>query len=99
MLNFLCENTFWYLKFTKNPPAFFTNDALRYIYASGIQHLVVDIPSLDRMEDNSLLGNHRIFWGENDNPHCNVNSKSEKTITELAYIPNNVKDGFYFLSI
>jgi hypothetical protein len=33
------------------------------------------------------------------NPKCEVDPKSEKTITELAYIPNSVEDGFYFLNI
>ena len=56
-----------YYQYSINPPAFFTNDALRYICDSGIQHLVVDLPSIDRMSDNGILGNHRIFWGDGKN--------------------------------
>jgi hypothetical protein len=51
------------------------------------------------MSDSGILGNHRIFWGDGLNPKCEVNPNSEKTITELAYIPNSVEDGFYFLNI
>ena len=51
------------------------------------------------MKDNGILGNHRIFWSEKCNPNDVVQSNSKKTITELAYIPNNVKDGFYFMNI
>jgi len=88
-----------FLRFSEAPPPFFTNEALMYIYGLGIKHLIVDLPSVDRMSDNGILGNHRIFWGDGLNPKCEVDPKSEKTITELAYIPNSVEDGFYFLNI
>ena len=88
-----------YYQFTKNPPAFYSNDALRYISDCGIQHLVVDLPSIDRMLDNGILGNHRIFWGYDNNPMGEVNPDSKNTITELVYIPNEIQDGFYFVNI
>ena len=88
-----------YYKYTINLPPFFTNDALRYISDTGIQHLVVDLPSIDRMSDNSILGNHRIFWGDGENAIGEVNPDSINTITELAFIPNKVLDGFYFINI
>ena len=52
-----------------------------------------------RMNDNGILGNHRIFWSDENNSKGEVNPNSKRTITELAYIPNSVKDGFYFLNI
>ena len=88
-----------YYKYTINLPPFFTNDALRYISDLGIQHLVVDLPSIDRISDNGILGNHRIFWGDGENAIGVVNPDSINTITELAFIPNKVLDGFYFLNI
>jgi arylformamidase len=51
------------------------------------------------MDDKGLLGNHRIFWGDGLNANSEVNPDSQKTITELAYIPNRAKDGLYFLNI
>jgi len=69
------------------------------IYDTGINHLIVDLPSVDRMSDDGILGNHRIFWGDGLNPKGKINPKSEKTITELAYIPNSVADGLYFLNL
>ena len=86
-------------QFAKTPPSFFTNDALELISILGIEHLVVDLPSIDRMSDNGILGNHRIFWGDGSNPKGEVNPNSTKTITELAYIQDEVIDGFYFLNI
>jgi len=85
--------------YTQHTPPFLTNDALRFITSSGIQHLIVDLPSIDRMRDNGILGNHRIFWGDGKNAEGDVNPKSTKTITELAFIPDAVTDGFYFLNL
>ena len=59
----------------------------------------MDLPSIDRMSDNGILGNHRIFWGDGNDPKGEVNLDSKNTITELAFIPNEVQDGFYFLNI
>ena len=88
-----------YHQFIKTPPPFFTNDALGLISKLDIKHLVVDVPSIDRKSDNGILGNHRIFWGDGSNPKGEINSNSINTITELAYIQDEVIDGFYFLNI
>ena len=85
-----------FLNFNKIITPFFTNDALFFINKIGIDHLIIDLPSVDRMSDDGILGNHRIFWKDS---HNKINHYSKKTITELAYIPNKVKDGFYFLNI
>ncbi len=85
--------------YNQHIPPFFTNDALRFITSFGIQHLVVDLPSIDRMEDNGILGNHRIFWGDGENATGDVNTESLNTITELAFISDAISDGFYFLNL
>ena len=78
---------------------FFTNNAMQFIYKLGIKHLLVDIPSIDRYNDDGILGNHRLFWGDGLNINSKLNFKSEKTITEFCYIPNKLKDGHYFINI
>jgi len=88
-----------YINFSDNPPPFLTNDAMVMICEMGINHLIVDIPSIDRMSDEGILGNHRIFWGDGLSPKTEIDAQSKKTITELAYIPNFVEDGFYFVNI
>ena len=88
-----------FMKYSENPPPFFTNGAMSMICDTGINHLIVDLPSVDRMSDDGILGNHRLFWGDALNPNGEVNPESQKTITELTYIPNSVEDGFYFLNI
>ena len=88
-----------YYRYTKNIPPFFTNDATSFLTSFGIQHLAVDLPSIDRMFDNRILGNHRIFWGDGENVKGDVDPESGKTITELVFIPDDILDGFYFLNI
>ena len=85
--------------YNKHMPPFFTSDAMKLIKKLNIQHLVVDLPSVDRMNDDGILGNHRIFWGNNDDSLQGLDYKSKNTITEFAFIPNSIKDGFYFLNI
>ena len=87
-----------FYSFSEKQPPFFTNDALKFL-SNVVEHLVVDIPSIDRMADDGILGNHRIFWSNNGNPNDSVKANSKKTITELAYVPNDVEDGFYFMNI
>ena len=41
----------------------------------------------------------KIFWGNGNNATGEVNPDSKKTITELAFIPSDVQDRFYFLNI
>ena len=93
------ENEINKWKYSQNLAPFFTNEALKFICEIGIEHLVVDIPSIDRMVDGKILGNHRIFWGDGFDSRGKINPKSKKTITELTYIPNSIKDGCYFLNI
>tara|TARA_B100001750_G_C15463306_1_gene575595 strand:- start:463 stop:1263 length:801 start_codon:yes stop_codon:yes gene_type:complete len=72
--------------------AFFSNDALYYLKSLKIEHLIVDLPSIDKFNDGGSLGNHRIFWNLKESPNYN-------TITELAFIKNEIKDGFYLFSL
>ena len=70
-----------------DPAPFFTNDAIDHINELGVKHLLVDIPSLDKANDGGQLGNHKKFF------------KQGKTISELLFIPDDLKDGFGFLQI
>ncbi|HSQ56485.1 MAG TPA: cyclase family protein [Gemmata sp.] len=41
---------------------YFTPEAMRVIRAKGVNHLLVDLPSLDPLRDEGRLAAHRIFW-------------------------------------
>jgi hypothetical protein len=56
------------------------------------------MPSIDRLDDEGKLTNHRLFW---DVPRgsTNVERPSAKTVTELVYVPDAVPDGSYVLNL
>lgn len=81
-------------------PPFFSNDAMEYIVSLGVQHLVVDFPSVDKAWDEGKLSNHRIFWNVEPGVKRLVgNERIQCTITEMVYVPDEVGDGEYILSI
>ena len=83
----------------ENSP-FFTNEAMEYINSLEIDHLVVDLPSIDRTLDEGKLSNHHIFWNVEQGKHeLSLSSFTNKTITEFAFIKNSIKDGKYLLNL
>lgn len=87
-------------KYMDKLPPFFTKEAMSFLVEIGVKHLLVDIPSVDRTFDDGKMTNHSIFW-EIDPTDRNVNPKecSEKTITEMIYVSNEVEDGDYLLNL
>ena len=67
--------------------------AARYIRESGIKHLLIDLPSVDKEKDEGKLLAHKAFW---DYPK---NTRSNATITEMIYVPNKIEDGDYILNL
>lgn len=59
----------------------------------GVEHLLLDLPSVDRESDEGKLQVHHEFWGfpKEIRRFC--------TITELIYVNNNISDGFYLLNL
>jgi len=83
-----------------NIPPYFTAEAIRMITALGFAHLLVDVPSIDRIFDDGKLINHRIFWNvEEGSVETNANTRINSTITELIYVPEEVPDGGYLLNL
>ncbi len=81
-------------------PPYFTADAMEWIVGCGFKHLLVDMPSIDRMFDEGKLVNHRIFWNvASGSREINAATRMTSTITELIYVPNEVADGEYLLNL
>ncbi|RYD82560.1 MAG: cyclase family protein, partial [Sphingobacteriales bacterium] len=73
-------------------PAYFSAESINYINSLGIEHLLTDLPSLDKEDDNKLLAHHAFFQEvEAWNLH--------KTVTEMIFVPDDVSDGLYFLNL
>ena len=83
-----------------DPPPFFSTEAIGYLTDVGVEHLLVDFPSIDRMRDQGTLSNHRLFW--NVPPWSRTLSGktgSRKTVTEMILVPDGIPDGLYLLDI
>jgi kynurenine formamidase len=82
------------------PPAFFTVEAMEAIIDAGVKHLLVDIPSVDRIYDEGKLTNHHLFWNVAEQSHrLAAGSWPDKTISEMIFVPDEIQDGVYLLSI
>lgn len=75
-----------------NPP-YLHHEAIAYLVACGVQHLLLDLPSVDREEDAGQLLGHRAFW---QYPEA---TRVQATITEMVFVPNSVRDGLYLLNL
>ncbi len=74
-------------------PAYFTEGAIHYLNERQVQHLITDLPSVDREEDGGALRAHKKFW------HAGAVNYRKKTITEMVYIDNVIEDGLYLCNI
>ena len=86
--------------YSDSAPPYLTREAATLLVERGIEHLVVDLPSIDRSHDEGRLTAHRIFFGL---PPGSVTlaqaTRVRATVTELAYIPDTTPDGAYLLEL
>ncbi len=75
-----------------NPP-YMHHEAIAYLVEQGVEHLLIDLPSVDREQDDGKLLAHKAFWQYPDNVRRNC------TISELIYAKNEIKDGLYLLNL
>lgn len=68
-------------------------EAVIYFRESGIKHLLIDLPSIDREEDDGVLAGHNAFW------NTSGKLRLDATITEMIFVPHTVKDGRYLLNL
>jgi len=81
-------------------PPYFSAAAMQWIVAHGIDHLVVDLPSVDRSHDGGKLTAHRLFWGIAAGATDSTAARRRNaTITEMAYIDESIPDGPYLLNL
>jgi len=79
---------------------FLTPEAMTVIRARGVNHLLVDLPSLDPLYDEGRLSAHRIFWGmPPGSKELPEGDARHRTVTEMIFVPDDVPDGRYLLSI
>lgn len=75
-----------------NPP-YISATLCQQLREAHIEHILVDLPSLDREEDGGALAAHKAFWHYPESP------RTQCTITELIYVPEAIADGRYLLEL
>ncbi|MEM7764850.1 MAG: cyclase family protein [Pseudomonadota bacterium] len=79
---------------------FLTRTALEWIVDQDIAHILIDTPSLDRMEDGGRLEAHRVFWQlPAVGRQLTRSARRHATITEMIFVPNSIADGHYMLAL
>ncbi len=79
--------------FSNTNAPYFEPALLAHARDFGIKHFLVDLPSVDREEDEGKLLAHHAFWNYPQNPRVDA------TISELLRIPANVNEGLYLLNL
>ncbi|MBI1192774.1 MAG: cyclase family protein [Bacteroidetes bacterium] len=65
--------------------------ACAWLADQGYDHLLLDLPSVDREADQGLLAAHHAWWRY---PHA---TRMQATITEMIVVPDALPDGRYWL--
>ena len=81
-------------------PPYLSRNAAQLLVERGIEHLVTDLPSIDREHDAGRLTAHRIFFGLPPGAtQLSLATRTQATVTELAYVPDSLADGPYLLEL
>lgn len=86
-------------KYSNTNPAYLSEDAAEFIKEIGVQHLLIDLPSVDKEVDEGKLLSHKAFWNVKNVNEVNADARFNCTITELVFIESEVLDGSYILNL
>ena len=79
--------------YSRTNPPYMEPSGVEWLRSQGVDHLLLDLPSVDREEDGGALAAHKAFWGLPEHP------RPEATITEFIYVPEHLMDGTYLLNL
>jgi kynurenine formamidase len=80
-------------KYSDTNPPFIMEEAIQWMVHHNIEHLLVDLPSIDKEQDGGKLLAHKSFW------QFPFDIRKKATITELIYVPNHITDGYYLVNL
>ncbi|RKR09827.1 kynurenine formamidase [Flavobacterium sp. 90] len=86
-------------KYSNTNPPYLSEEAAIFIRESEIQHLLIDLPSVDKEHDEGKLLAHKAFWNVKDTVNLNVDARLNATITEMIYVSNEIQNGDYILNL
>ncbi len=79
--------------YSGNNPCYLAPGLTAFLAQNNINHLLVDLPSVDREEDKGEMLAHKAFWCYPETPRMNA------TISEMIFVPDTVADGIYLLNL
>eukprot|EP00743_Colponemidia_sp_Colp-15_P005449 GILK01005858.1.p1 GENE.GILK01005858.1~~GILK01005858.1.p1 ORF type:complete len:764 (-),score=127.62 GILK01005858.1:137-2239(-) len=92
--------------FSGTNPTYLTLDAAQWIVDHKFSHVCVDLPSVDKEDDQGMLQVHRILMGlptraEEDEIVTKeyIASLPTRAVTEMCRIPSDIEDGVFLASI
>lgn len=80
-------------QYSGNNPPYLDTEAAQLLVDYGVDHLLLDLPSVDREEDDGQLLAHKAFW------QYPFNTRKHASITEMIYVSPEIKDGLFLLNI
>lgn len=86
-------------KYSNTNPPYLSEEAAIFIRESEIQHLLIDLPSVDKEHDEGKLLAHKAFWNVKDVLHLNADARFNATITEMIFVSDEIDDGNYILNL
>lgn len=72
---------------------YLSEEAAVFLREKGIDHLLIDLPSVDKEKDDGNLLAHKAFWD------VDGEVRKHATITEFIYVSNKIDDGSYVLNL
>lgn len=88
-------------QYSRQNPPYLEPSIGKFLAQKNINHLLLDLPSVDREWDKGKLSVHKGFWNilTKDNKNDFSQVRKNATITELIFVDNEIKDGFYLLNL
>jgi kynurenine formamidase len=74
-------------------PCYFEPAAIQMLVDAGYEHILTDLPSIDREEDGGALASHHVWWQYPQQPRMHA------SITELIVVPEKIQDDLYLLNL
>ncbi|WP_408032389.1 cyclase family protein [Tenacibaculum xiamenense] len=80
-------------RYSNTNPPYLLQEAAEYLKEKGVKHLLIDLPSVDKEQDEGKLLSHNAFWNTQEE------IRFDATITEFIYVPSSINDGTYLLNL
>jgi arylformamidase len=81
-----------HMQYSNTNPPYILPEAIEYLNELEVEHILIDLPSVDKEVDGGKLESHHAFW------KYPTNTQLHKSITELIYVPNEIIDGTFLLN-